>query len=332
MGHKSPRKPSVTITTARSYFPPEDIEVFHREAEAILKGRVSMGPWLERFQEAAKKAHGTRFALATNSCTSALEVSMLACGIKPGDRVIVPAQTYIATGMAIYNIGATPVFADIRRETLCLDPDELERLASDAVRAVIPVHFGGVISPDIERIEEICRKRGWIMIEDCAHAHGAKFRGRPAGSIGKTGCLSYYPTKVVTTGEGGMIVTDDEQIAKICRSYQLRGQDTDLPGEQFARPYGRNIRLPELNSLLGVLQYGRLEEFVRARRSVAAIYDKILAEEPSIYNPQYPADCYHNYWLYTVILPPGVDRALVKSASRMNGTSTLTGLIIRRCT
>jgi perosamine synthetase len=214
--------------------------------------------------------------------------------------------------MSVHNVGATPVFADICPETLCLDPEELDRLASDSVKAVVLVHFAGLITPHIERIQEICRRRGWLLIEDAAHAHGAKYDGRPAGSFGQTACFSYYPSKVLTAGEGGMIVTNDEQIAGICRSYQFRGQDFDLPGEQFARPYGRNIRLPELSALLGVLQYGRLQEFVRKRRAIAAVYDEILSDEPSLYRPEVPAACFHNYWLYTVVLPHGMDREMLK--------------------
>lgn len=313
MTQSLPRKPSEPITMARSYFPPEDIETFHREADGILAGRVSMGSWVEKFQEAGAKAHATRHAIATNSCTSALEVSLLACGVTPGDKVIVPVETFIATAMAVHNIGAIPVFADIRRETLCLDPGELERLADTKVKAVIVVHFGGLISPDILAIKDMCQKNNWALIEDAAHAHGAQFQGLPAGSFGSAACLSYYPTKVLTTGEGGMIVTNDDHIAEISRSYQLRGQDTSLPGEQFARPYGRNIRLSELAALMGVLQYGRLHEYVKARRSVAAIYDEALASEPSITVPAFPETCLHNYWLYTVILPEGADREEVKA-------------------
>ncbi len=307
-----PTKPSGPVSMARSLFLPEDIEVFLREAEQILRGRLSMGKWVQRFQEEAAKAHQTRHAFATNSCTSALEVSLLASGVEPGDGVIVPVQTFIATGMAVHNIGGRPIFADIRAETLCLDPGELQRLADERVRGVIVVHFGGAITPDILEIADICRKRGWALIEDAAHAHGARFKGQPTGSFGATACFSYYPTKVLTTGEGGMIVTNDDRIAGICRSYQLRGQAVDLPGEQFTLPYGRNVRLPELSALLGVLQYGRLEEFVRRRRVVAAVYDKVLASEPSIAYPRFGPDVFHNYWLYTTVLPQGFPREAMK--------------------
>lgn len=312
MTHPLPRKPSEPISMARSYFTPEDIEVFHRESDAVLKGRLSMGTWVERFENTAAKAHGTQYAIATNSCTSALEVSLLACGIKPGDRVIVPVQTFIATAMAVHNIGGIPVFADICRQTLCMDPDELERLADTKVRAVIIVHFGGLITPHIDRIKQICRTYGWALIEDAAHAPGAHYQGCPAGSFGDTACFSYYPTKVLTTGEGGMIVTSDARIAALCRSYQLRGQDTSLPGEQFVYPYGRNIRLTELAALMGVLQYDRLQEYVRARRAVAAVYDEALADELSIEVPAIPDSCLHNFWLYTILLPNGVDRERIK--------------------
>lgn len=313
-----PTKPSTPISMARSWFPPEDIEVFRRETAGILAGRVSMGPWVEKFEQAAAKAHGRRFAIATSSCTAALEIALLAAGVAPGDRVIVPVQTFIATGMAVQNIGAVPVFADIRAETLCLDPAELERLAEPAVKAVLLVHFGGLIPPDVEPIRAICRERGWTLVEDAAHAHGARYLGQSAGSFGAAACFSYYPTKVLTTGEGGMIVTDDEGIAAVCRSYQRRGQDPDLPGEQYTRPFGRNVRLPELSALLGVLQYGRLDEFVARRRMVAAVYDGQLAGEPSLALPQAPRGCFHNYWQYPVFLPPGVDRRQLKERMRQN--------------
>ena len=225
--------------------------------------------------------------------------------------------------MAVRNIGARPVFCDIRRETLCIDPNELERQSSDRVKAVILVHFGGLITPDLPRIVEICRERGWVLIEDAAHAHGAAYDGRPAGSIGEAGCFSYYPTKVLTTGEGGMVVTDDENIAHVCTSYQSRGQDLEIPGEVFARPYGRNVRLPELSALLGVLQYERLEEFVSRRRAVAAIYDRELEGESTIEVPRGGPESFHSYWLYTVILPPGIDRSVLKENCAENWNVTV---------
>ncbi len=232
----------------------------------------------------------------------------MACGVRPGDEVLVPVQTFIATGMAPHNIGARPVFCDIRLETLCIDPAELERRGSVRTRAVIVVHYGGLVSPDLPTIRELCKRKGWALIEDAAHAHGAALAGRPAGSLADAACFSYYPTKILTTGEGGMITTDRDDLAARCRSFQARGQDLDLSGEQFARPYGRNVRVPELSALLGVLQYGHLAEFVERRRAVAAVYDRMLSGEPGLFIPPVPAQCRHSYWLYTVLLPAGTDR------------------------
>lgn len=297
---------------AKSHFPAEDIEAFKLHAEVILQGRLSMGKWVERFEAAAAQAHGCRFAVATNSCTAALEIALLSCGVRPGDRVVVPVQTFIATGMAVHNIGARPLFADIRSETLSLDPAELERLDEMKPKAVVVVHFGGMIAEDIAKEQSYCRTRGIALIEDAAHAHGAKFGERPAGTFGRAACFSYYPTKVLTAGEGGMLVTNDANVAQIARSYQFRGQDHDLPGEQFVRPFGRNVRMPELSALLGVLQYRRLDEFTKRRRAVAAIYDEVLAAEPSLRVAQPPIECLHNYWLYTVLLPSGIDRQRIK--------------------
>ena len=232
------QKAAEPITIARSYFPDEDIQVFLQEAPRILRGRVSMGTWFERFQEAAARAQETRFACATNSCTAALEIALLACGVKPGDRVAVPAQTFIATGMAVHNIGAVPIFCDIRKETLCMNPDDLVRRCG-GVKAVIVVHFGGLISSDIVRIAEMCRQQHIALIEDAAHAHGARYGGKAAGAFGEAACFSFYPTKILTCGEGGMVVTNSEAVEAVCRSYQFRGQDLSQPGEQFALPYGR---------------------------------------------------------------------------------------------
>jgi dTDP-4-amino-4,6-dideoxygalactose transaminase len=295
------------ITIARSYFPDEDIQVFLHEAPKILQGRVSMGTWFERFQEAAARAQGTRFACATNSCTSALEVALLACGVRPGDKVAVPAQTFIATGMAVHNIGAVPLFCDIRQETLCMDPADLERRCEKA-KAVIVVHFGGLISSDIVRIRQICKQLTLALIEDAAHAHGARYDGKAAGAFGEAACFSFYPTKILTCGEGGMIVTNSGAVEAVCRSYQFRGQDFSLPGEQFALPYGSNIRVPELSALLGVLQYKRLDEFIAQRRAVAAVYNDLLAHEATIFIPPAPPACFHSYWLYPIVLPAQADR------------------------
>ena len=301
------QKAAEPITIARSYFPDEDIQVFLQEAPRILRGRVSMGTWFERFQEAAARAQETRFACATNSCTAALEIALLACGVKPGDRVAVPAQTFIATGMAVHNIGAVPIFCDIRKETLCMNPDDLVRRWGD-VKAVIVVHFGGLISSDIVRIAEMCRQQHIALIEDAAHAHGARYGGKAAGAFGEAACFSFYPTKILTCGEGGMVVTNSEAVEVVCRSYQFRGQDLSQPGEQFALPYGRNIRMPEFSALLGVLQYKRLDDFIAQRRAVAAVYNELLAQESSIFIPAAPPACFHSYWLYPIVLPGGVNR------------------------
>lgn len=314
----NPKPPSGPVTMARSWFPEEDITTFMKEAPEILRGRVSMGKWVKSFEKTAARVHGTPYAVATNSCTAALEIAMLALGVKPGDDVLVPVQTFIATGMAVFNIGARPIFCDIKRETLCLDPAELERRASDKVKAVILVHFAGLITPDFEEISAICSRNGWALIEDAAHAHGASFHGRPAGSLGDAGCFSYYPTKILTTGEGGMVVTGSKRVSDLCRSYQYRGQDLNRPGEVFVRPYGRNVRLPELSALLGVLQYGRLEEFLDRRKRIAAIYDRVLKEEHSLEVQFSGGATEHAYWLYTILLPMGMDRDLLKKRCMNN--------------
>lgn len=307
------KKNNNVINISQSYFPDEDIETFLKEAPKILKSRVSMGKWVSRFEEKASEAQKSSFAFATNSCTSALEISLLSCGIKPGDEVLVPAQTFIATGMAVSNIGARPIFCDIKKDTLCLDPDWIIRNKSKRVKAVIVVYFAGLIPPDIELIKKICKEKNYILIEDAAHAHGSKYKDRPAGNFGDTACFSYYPTKILTTGEGGMVVTNREDLKTVLRSYQFRGQDLDLSGEQFLRPYGRNIRLSELSALMGVLQYNRLNDYINKRRIVAEIYNNLIGKEESLFIPKPSSYSFHSYWLYTIILPKGVNRETLKN-------------------
>ena len=306
------KKKNTVINMSQSYFPEQDIDSFLEEAPKILKSRVSMGEWVSRFEKKASEVQQCSNAFATNSCTSALEISLLACGINPGDEVLVPAQTFIATGMAVSNIGAKPIFCDIKKDTLCLDPDWILKNESDKVKAVIVVYFAGLIPPDIELIKNICKHKNYILIEDAAHAHGSKFKNKPAGNFGDTACFSYYPTKILTTGEGGMVVTNRDDLKIKLKSYQYRGQDLNLPGEQFSRPYGRNIRLPELNALLGVLQYRRLDDFIKKRRTAAEIYNKMIGQENSIFIPKQSNHSFHSYWLYTIILPKGIDRETLK--------------------
>lgn len=297
------------INSARQYFPAEDVEFIAAQVPEILRTRLTMGEWVERFEEEGRRATGARFAVAANTCTSGLEMIVRSLNIGEGDEVIVPTQTFIATAYAVYHAGAKPVFADIREETHCLDPADVERRITPRTKAVIVVHLAGLIPPDIEELRSVCDRRGLHLIEDCAHAHGASKGGRMAGTFGVAGCFSFYATKIVSAGEGGLITTGDEALQETLRSYQWRGQDLSVTDEEVFIHPGRNVRMTEFAALCGVVQYRRLEEFVERRNRVAALYDRRIREEtPEVGLTNVPADTRHSYWKHVVNLPEGVSR------------------------
>ncbi len=263
------------INMADPHFNEEDRKWIHREIDEILDGALSMGPNVQAFEMEFAARVGVRHAVAMNSCTSALEAALLAKGVA-GREVIVPAETYIATGMAVHLTGGTPVFAEVSSSTLCLDLDDVKRRVTPQTSGVILVHMTGLVTPDVLEFRQFCDSNQLFLIEDAAHSPGARLGGREAGSFGHAGCFSFFPTKVVTAGEGGMLTTDDDGVAAFARSFQHRGRDMESRIERYVHP-GRNVRMTEISALLGRVQLSHLDEFLFRRRSVAEIYGRELA-------------------------------------------------------
>lgn len=309
------KKPKKIIQTARHYFPPEDVEFITAQVPNLLCSRLTMGDWVRRFEEESVKATGARFAVAANTCTSALEMTLRALGIGEGDEVIVPTQTFIATAFAVYHTGARPVFADIRAQTHCLDPEDVARRITPKTRAVILVHLAGLISPDFAALEAVCRDHNLHLIEDAAHAHGAAKAGRKAGTLGIAGCFSFYATKIVAAGEGGVVTTNDERLYDLLRSYQWRGQDLTVKDEEIFIYPGRNVRMSEFAALCGVVQYRRLEEFLDRRQRIAEIYERRIREAvPEVGLLPAPSDTRHSYWKHVINLPDGISRKTLQQS------------------
>tara|TARA_B100001250_G_C19787634_1_gene784937 strand:+ start:828 stop:1946 length:1119 start_codon:yes stop_codon:yes gene_type:complete len=262
------------INIANPYFDKEDKEFIHSEIDKILDNKLSMGPQVNKFEKEFAEKLNVKFAIATNSCTAALESVLNAINCN-GKEVILPAQTFIASGMSIYHSGAKPVFAEISKATFCLDIKDVRKKISSKTAAIMLVHMGGYITPDINDFVNLCNDKGIHLIEDAAHAPGAKINNKYAGSFGTAGCFSFFPTKVITSGEGGMIITNDEKIEKIARSFQNRGRDMSYKDELYQLP-GRNIRMPEISALLGRTQLKNLEKYLKSRRIVADIYKNKL--------------------------------------------------------
>lgn len=296
------------LPKGRPHLPEEDLPALLADFEAILRsGVLTQGPFQERF-EAAFAAHtGTRHAVAMNSGTAPIEVALRYWEVAGGE-VVMTTNTFMATVHAAQLAGARPVLADIDPVCLSSTRAQIEPLLGQRTRAVVVVHVGGMIVPDVGAIAALCARRGLPLLEDAAHAHGAALAGRRAGSLGAAAAFSFYPTKVMTTGEGGMLTTDDDGLAAFARSYRCHG----LGQGRLLERLGSNCRMPELSAALGLRQLARLDQTVAERGRIARWYDTsvdalggIAGRTPS------PAEgAIHSYYKYPVLLP-GLDREVV---------------------
>ncbi len=245
-----------TIPVAKPLIGEEECEAV---MEVMRSGQLAQGPRTEAFEEAFAAYIGTKHAVAVNSGTAALIVALQAHGVGPGDEVITTPFSFIATATSIIACGAIPVFADIDPFDFNLDPARVAEAITPRTKAVMPVHLYGHPAR-ITEIQEICDLHGLALIEDAAQAHGAESGGRRVGTFG-TGCFSLYPTKNMTSGEGGMITTDDDEIARLCRIIRSHGQEQRYVHDYF----GLNWRITDICSAIGLVQLGHLEEWNEAR-------------------------------------------------------------------
>jgi len=300
------------FNTAFPYFPEEDIENILREFRKLLAGEglLSMGKYVQEFEKNFANYIGVKYAIATTSCTSALETILTAIGVGHGDEVIVPSQTFIATASAVVRRGARPVFAEINNYFL-LDFEDMKSKITGNTKAVICVHFAGLLDENLLEIKSWLKERGILLIEDAAHAHGASLENKKAGSIGDAAAFSFYSTKNMTTGEGGMITTDDKLIAQKCRSIGSRGLDLQA-GYEIFNELGTNQRMTEFQALMGISQLKRLNEFVTHRTRVADTYTKCLRPLSEIGSIQLLEvnnnKIIHAFWRYIIFLTNGQDR------------------------
>jgi perosamine synthetase len=291
------------IPAQRYDFPEEDVERIQRDVGSLLRSRsfLTMGERCEEFEERYARAVGARHAVAVSSGTAGLEIALRAIGVE-GAEVVVPTNTFAATAFAVLHAGGTPVFADCGFD-LVLDPDDAERRLTLATRAVIVVHIGGLVSPAVPRLQELCARRGLVLLEDAAHAHGSTLDGRSAGTFGAAAAFSFFSTKVMTTGEGGMITTDDDGIRDLARV--LRDQ-AKVAGQNRHELVGSNWRMTELQAILGLAQLARLPEFIRERRRVAAIYDGALGGSDRLRVLSIPDGALSNYYKYVLFTDANV--------------------------
>lgn len=258
----------------------------------------SNGPFIGKFEASIANYTNTRHAIATCNGTVALHLALTGLGVGPGDEVIVPSLTFVATANAVVYCGATPVFADSERDTWCLSVPSVARLLSPRTRAVIPVHLYGHPC-DMGPLLDLAQRKGLWVIEDCAEALGATYEGRPIGSFGTASTFSFYGNKLITTGEGGMVVAQDDQLAERLRL--LRGQGMD-PQRRYWHPIvGFNYRMTNVAAALGLAQMERIDRLLYDRKQVAAWYNERLGDLSSLRLPMEAVAASSAFWMYSVL-------------------------------
>jgi perosamine synthetase len=310
------------VTPARVVFSAADREeIAAAVQESLATGALTLGPATKRFEAAYAARHRAPHAIAVASGTAALEIILRAIGVD-GREVVVPANTFFATAAAIVHAGGRPVFADVDLETMALSPASLRAALTPDTAAVVHVHIGGLIASSVIEVAAVCAEAGVPLVEDAAHAHGSTLDGRFAGSFGVAAAFSFYPTKVVTSGEGGMILTADDRIAEEALIYRDQGKAGFLGNVHVREGYA--WRMSEVHASIGEVHLRRLDEFLAHRAHVAARYDAALRTLPVTVLPT-PANAVNNSYKYIALLPPGVDRAAVKKTLREQHEIGLSG-------
>lgn len=298
------------IPIAKPYFDARDEAAV---LEPLKTGWIVQGPKVRQFEEAVAGYACAEAAVATSSCTTALHLALLACGVGPGDEVIVPAFTFVATANAVEHVGARPVFADVDLRTFNVDVSHVRTALTTSTKAVIPVHLFGLCA-DMDPICELAESKGLKIIEDAACALGAFYRGRHAGTLGDAGCLSFHARKVITTGEGGMVLTRTDSIAQQVRALRDHGAAADdfrrhSAGETLLPDYlwaGFNYRMTDLQASLGLAQQEKLGWLLERRAMLVSRYAERLREIDWLEVPTSLPGCVHAYQSYVCLFRPDV--------------------------
>lgn len=287
----------IKVSIAKPIIGEEEIE---NVVEVLKSGMIAQGPKVAEFEEKFAKWVGAKYAVATNSGTAALHVALLSCGIGPGDEVITTPFTFIATGNAIVYTGATPVFADIDLETYNIDPDTIEDLITDKTKAILTVQLYGQ-SADMDKIREIAKKHDLLVIEDAAQAHGAMYNDEKVGNMGDMACFSFYPTKNMTTSEGGMITTNNKELAEKARVFRAHGSNIKYKHDEI----GYNFRSSDIAAAIGLAQLDKIDEFNEKRINNANYLNEGLKDVEGVITPASPENRKHVYHQYTIRVTKG---------------------------
>lgn len=321
-----------TIPVTKPYFDQEE------EAEVIAtlrSGWVVQGPKVEEFENKIAEYVGTKYAVATSSCTTALHLALLLLDIGPGDEVIVPSFTFIATANSILYVGATPVFADVDKDTYNLDPEDVKRKITKHTRVIMPVHQVG-LAAFMQEIVQIAKRSNIFIVEDAACALGSRIDGKHVGVFGEIGCFSFHPRKSITTAEGGMLVTNNEDLAKRARILRAHGMSVSDRERHESKHFtdetykvlGYNYRMSDIHAAIGLAQFRKLEFILEKRATLASRYLKYLSEIPYVIPPSFPQGYTHTFQSYVIRLSEKspISREILMTRLLQNGISTRIGI------
>ena len=275
----------------------------------LNSGNLTMSKKVFQFEKLFAKYVGTKYAVAVNSGTSALEIPLRALNVE-GKSIIVPTNTFMATPFAAIHAGAKVIFADISEKTLSIQADEIKKKITKNTVGIILVHIGGIISSEWAKIKKICVSKNLFILEDAAHAHGSKINNKYAGNLGIAAAFSFYPTKVLTTGEGGMITTNDKKLYQ--KFLILRDHGKQNPSLNIHTELGSNWRPSEIQGFLGVQQVKKAKSIVSQRTKIASMYDKILKNTPSIRLLEIPSYIKSSYYKYIIFVNKNIRNKVKK--------------------
>ena len=302
------------VPAAKIQFLPEDrVWIAERIQEVLASGQLTLGKYGAEFEQKFAQFCGTRHAIAVNSGTSALEIILRALGVE-GKDVLVPTNTFFATAAAVVHAGGNPVLVDMDPESFAVRPEDVEKKLTPKTAGLIVVHIGGLVSQRMPELQEWTRKKGLYLVEDAAHAHGSSYSGLRAGSFGIAGSFSFYPTKVMTSGEGGMIVTGDDRLAEEARIYRDQGKASFTQNAHIRMGY--NWRLSEPHAIIGLRHLERLPVMMADRQKIAVVYDQGLKGLRNLSTLSIPPGGLCNYYKYIVVLKRKQDRKALKALLR----------------
>ncbi len=314
--------------------PSMGIEEWEATKEPIMSGWITQGPKVREFEKMFAERHNVKHALAVSNCTTALHLALVACGVGPGDEVIVPAFTWVSTANAVMYCNATPIFVDIDINTFNLDLEQIKLKVTNKTKAIIPVHLFGLCA-DTDYIKQ--HFPNLKIVEDGACAAGSALHGKPAGGLGHIGCFSFHPRKSVTTGEGGMLTTDDDDLADHLN--KLRNHGASISEEQRhhgPKPYilaafemiGYNYRMTDIQGAVGVVQLRKLDQFIDERQKWSEYYEEGLKDIKWLTTPKKPAGYKHGWQSYVTFVDESIapmKRNEIMEILQQQGISTRPG-------